>query len=213
MLLYKYRSFDNFEYIADILLNERLYCAHYESLNDPCEGFYVLNYGQSRYLSVRPPPPVTLNIGESPSPYYSINPKIDLNKKRVCSLSANLDEIRLWSYYAESHTGIAIAIEIDDTSVQSIEYHTTLPEFIPNPISLSPPQPETILSKKLNLWSFEEEYRIITDEEYFPIKNRIKAIYLGHRINPRRLELLKKLVPNIPIIETRLDPKQAKIIF
>ncbi|MGB8764645.1 MAG: hypothetical protein WCD07_07625, partial [Burkholderiales bacterium] len=35
MILYKYRSFDNYEFLLDILINERLYCSIYKNLNDP----------------------------------------------------------------------------------------------------------------------------------------------------------------------------------
>ena len=41
MILYKYRSLSNFEHVADIILNDRLYCPTYEELNDPFEGLFV----------------------------------------------------------------------------------------------------------------------------------------------------------------------------
>jgi len=41
MILYKYRSLEQFEYVLDILLNERLYCSYYKDLNDPLEGIYA----------------------------------------------------------------------------------------------------------------------------------------------------------------------------
>ena len=42
MKLYKYRSLRrNLDFVLDILLNERLYCANYTALNDPLEGYYV----------------------------------------------------------------------------------------------------------------------------------------------------------------------------
>ncbi|MEI8205410.1 MAG: hypothetical protein WCG03_00870 [Kiritimatiellales bacterium] len=40
MLLYKYRSLENFEYVLDIILNEHLHCAPYENLNAPFEGIF-----------------------------------------------------------------------------------------------------------------------------------------------------------------------------
>ncbi len=37
-MFYKYKSFNNFEYLLDILLRERLYASRYHELNDPMEG-------------------------------------------------------------------------------------------------------------------------------------------------------------------------------
>ena len=37
---YKYRSVDNFRNFVDIILNNRLYAASYQDLNDPMEGHY-----------------------------------------------------------------------------------------------------------------------------------------------------------------------------
>lgn len=41
MLLYKYRSIENFQFFVDIILNKRLYAARYLDLNDPMEGHYI----------------------------------------------------------------------------------------------------------------------------------------------------------------------------
>lgn len=35
--------------------------------------------------------------------------------KTVCSLTASLSDIRLWSHYADGHTGVAIEIDIDES--------------------------------------------------------------------------------------------------
>lgn len=214
MLLYKYRSFDNFEYIADILLNERLYCAEFSSLNDPCEGFYLLHPPPTRYSIGEPQSTYTVNISDSNSSLFGLNKQVDLNRKRVCSLSAKLDDIRLWSFYAGNHTGIAIEIEIDaENHAKEVKYRETLPWYMVSLWNPQPPAPEHILRYKFDLWVFEEEHRIITDAEYFPIQGKITKIYLGSRIDTKRHDLLKKLVPSIPIIETQIDPTQPKIIF
>jgi len=39
-ILYKFRSLGNFKYFVDIILNNRLYAAKYNDLNDPMEGHY-----------------------------------------------------------------------------------------------------------------------------------------------------------------------------
>jgi len=39
-ILFKYRSLDNWKYLVDILLEQRLWAAPFYSLNDPMEGRY-----------------------------------------------------------------------------------------------------------------------------------------------------------------------------
>ena len=47
MKLYKYRSLrQNLDFVLDILLNGRLYCAEYQTLNDPLEGFFIEEIGE-----------------------------------------------------------------------------------------------------------------------------------------------------------------------
>jgi hypothetical protein len=38
MLLYKYKSLENFDQVSDLLLTNRLYCPTPSQLNDPLEG-------------------------------------------------------------------------------------------------------------------------------------------------------------------------------
>ena len=95
MKLYKFRSLDNIEFVLDILLNERLYCAPYSDLNDPLEGlFYTISS-----------PSITSK--KRFRRYKEIN---DLPVKnsdlRICSLSKGLDDIRMWSHYAAGHSGV-----------------------------------------------------------------------------------------------------------
>ena len=39
-LLFKYRSLENWRWLLDILVNNRLYAAPFKDLNDPMEGRY-----------------------------------------------------------------------------------------------------------------------------------------------------------------------------
>ena len=212
MLLYKYRSFDNFEFIADIILNERLYCAHFENLNDPCEGIYLQNMW-NRYTSAPAgqgprPEPRRLSSMEHYPEYAKYS-----NRERICSLSARIDDIRMWSFYSGNHSGIAFEIEFsDESNLEKINYMPNLSLYSMSSHLPAPPQPENILKNKLDLWSFEEEYRLITDAEYFSVQDKIKTIYLGHRFDSRKLALLEKLAPNIPIKKTWLNPITTKIV-
>ena len=98
MKLYKFRSFDQFEYIEDILLNRRLHCAEYQNLNDPFEGFYLQTvYPRMGFFNQRQGAPertekLTLRR-ELPTIYA---------EKRICSLSDHraVEDTRMWAHYA-----------------------------------------------------------------------------------------------------------------
>lgn len=196
MILYKYRSLSNFEHVADIILNERLYCSTYDRLNDPFEGLSVTIWTftfRKKSLTQRHAFPVR---------YEEI-----LKNTRVCCLSSSLSDVRLWSYYSDGHKGITL--EIDFTGIEShihkVVYSSDLSGF-------DNPTRQELLSRKTNHWEYEAEYRIIHDEEYFPINKRIKTIYLGNRISPTHRDLLKRMVSDeIEIYNTRLNVDKVQI--
>lgn len=43
MHYYKFRSLQNLRFFLDIIINERLYAAKYDELNDPMEGAYMID--------------------------------------------------------------------------------------------------------------------------------------------------------------------------
>jgi hypothetical protein len=45
LILYKYRSLKNFQFIADTLVNNRFYAATFSELNDPMEGLFLYAMG------------------------------------------------------------------------------------------------------------------------------------------------------------------------
>ena len=67
---YKFRSLDNIRHFLDILVNNRLYAARYDELNDPMEGAYLINgYNENiiRLLKTRKYGSVSISVsGVSP---------------------------------------------------------------------------------------------------------------------------------------------------
>jgi len=196
MILYKFKSLHNAKHVFDILHNQRLFCTKYSELNDPFEGLFL----------------TAISIGALLAAGYSIDPfdlknhkyktpkKVDvlsvqLEHTKVCSLSANLNDVRLWSLYADGHKGIAIAIDFSGigSNLHKVKYSKELPEF--GNTLLGSPMPPEVLSCKTNHWEYEAEYRIIQDKDYYPVSGRIKSIYMGQRISYPDRELLKKITP------------------
>nr|MZG57998.1 DUF2971 domain-containing protein [Photobacterium lucens] len=90
MLLYKYRAIDDLWLSLDIILNMRVWCSRWDSLNDPLEGRYYSRFGNG----------------------FDEKVNIRRNEWRICALSSALDNFLLWSHYASGHKGIAIELEI-----------------------------------------------------------------------------------------------------
>lgn len=212
MKLYKYRSFENFEYLLDILIHERLYCSEYKSLNDPFEGTFFAILPQPIYFSA--------GTGTSGQPLVrnrEIKSVDDLfissTKKRVCSLSSSCSDVRLWSIYASGHAGIAIEIDFSDhlNDVHKVDYVNNFPE-VRNTI-LNEPTEVKILTHKTVHWDYESEYRIIIDSEYYSIEGRIKRILLGQRVSDDRIKIIERITDNkIPLVKTKLDYDSIHIV-
>jgi len=115
MILYKYRSLANLEHILDIILNQRLHCSIYPELNDPFEGLLIkiTNLTISDFIEMKRLPPMFVKL---PIKIEKIKEAKDLfggeiDKVKICSLSSDLNDVRLWSYYADGHKGIVFEID------------------------------------------------------------------------------------------------------
>lgn len=202
MKLYKFRALSNFKYVMDIVVHERLYCADIESLNDPFEGLFF------QMMNIPPHKGGLATAGSGFSSRLRTVSKAkdwpQLEKYRVSSLSANMEDVRLWSHYAEGHTGVAIELEIDETegNLHKVKYLEELPE---KSVSLLTILEKSLLTNKTTHWSHENEYRIITDTSFFSVKGCITAVYSGIRTCSEDKELLSQVLPKeIPLIETEL---------
>jgi len=213
MKLFKYKSIegDNFEYTLDILKNKRLYCAPYVKLNDPFEGIFFYLYGGNGIIKpiIQPivRPLVGSLMGGGRSKAMSVIDLLD-RKFKICSLSSKLDDVRLWAYYGGNQSGIAIEINFETviSDVYEVDYISSLPTFDQNKIKEI--DVKQILSFKTTHWDYEEEWRIIQDNEYYSIEARITAVYLGVRVDTtsiRYKELIKYIPSTVPIYQTKLN--------
>lgn len=197
MKLYKFKSLEKSEHVYDIIINEQLHCACFKQLNDPFEGLFFVILG-------------AFSLGFS----NGFDRKVEeckrvLERFKICSLSKKSSDVRMWSFYANGHKGIAIEIDFTgfEKDIKEVDYSKGIPEY-----NLTNPDPVEILTNKTDHWQYESEYRIIQKNAYYSIKGRIKAIYLGENILDIHKEKLKKIIPSsIPIYRTKLDKKEIKI--
>lgn len=200
MKFYKFKSLEQFEYTSDIIEKEQLYCTDYGKLNDPFEGQFFVIIRQGAF-----------SPGFSSS-FDRIEKQLNkiLEPLKICSLSKDLNDVRMWSFYANDHKGIVIEIDFTgfENDVAEVHYLEALPEY-----NLKTHNPAEILTKKTMHWCYESEYRLIQKNVYYSVKGRISAVYLGQRISDVHMDLLSKITPSaIPIYTTKLEPHNLKIV-
>lgn len=174
-ILYKYRTTENFKNFVDIILNNRLYAAKYDTLNDPMEGHYLYQDGVLDKS--------ILELIYSQKQQY-----------KLCALSKSSDNFLLWSHYANGHRGVAFGVRIDESkyTVKEIEYLANL-TLIDNFDAMTT---KNILSKKLDFWSYEEEVRVFTDSGNY-IDIVVEELIIGKQMSDQEYGFIRKLVDKI----------------
>lgn len=173
---YKFRSLNNIRHFLDILVNNRLYAARYDELNDPMEGAYLINgYNENiiRLLKTRK------------------------YKTRICSLSKDYRHTLLWTHYAEGHKGCCIeVIPKNFDALKSINYGDDLP------IANNDTEGRELLSCKAKLWQYEQEVRLFSKSSYCKVD--ICQILFGYKISDTDFRFYERLIQSInPSIQVR----------
>ncbi len=187
MKLYKFKSLKEFEYVADIIMNNRLYSADFKNLNDPMEGVF---YSSTKKKNI------VMNITES------------RQKQRVCSLSRKYNNPLLWAHYADSFRGVCIEIEVDESIVtlHDINYTHEAPtviydrddkfmgELLPDPEEWA----VRSLTRKFEEWSYEKEIRILNNSSssYIEVGIRVVSVIFGVNTSEMYQDIITKIIPN-----------------
>jgi hypothetical protein len=171
MKLYKYRSLSNLWHTLDIIINKRLFCAHWLTLNDPLEGRYEIYLGDKGQRDEA----LMLDRIERARDSY-----------RIASLSATATNFLLWSHYADGHKGVVVEMEIPSD-------HPSMTEVFYSPFSSVFSNAGQIEEDMMHLfngkskeWEYEKEYRIITDCNYFYLPSKPSRLLLGPMISDLR---------------------------
>lgn len=185
-ILYKYRSLTNFKNFVDIILNDRLFAAQFDQLNDIREGLF--NYYKDELSSE--------NVRKI---------KNEKQNHRICSLSKSNILDNMWSLYADSHKGIAIGVVIDPVRYIVKEMRYSPPSILKDE-DLNELTAVELLTRKSDNWKSEQEIRAFAINENF-INVTVKEIILGENMGKSDAELVTKLVsivnPQIEIIDRR----------
>jgi hypothetical protein len=199
-ILYKYRSLNNWKFVLDILLNNRLYAASFESLNDPMEGRYV-------YFNDK----VARQFKEAVQ-----SRRADW---KICSLSKTVRNTLMWSFYADGHTGISVGVKVVPVRGSGFKLKTVTYD---SEVHVGPRKAGRaaddlaleILAQKQLAWHHEQEVRVFVKQPFVGIE--IRELVFGCRANPGDKDLLtqlaRKLLPRVKIVnlsERDLDAPRA----
>ena len=170
-MYYKFRDLRNYKYLLDIILNQRLYSASFKNLNDNHEGQFFYDFS-TEIKKVR------------------LNPTKQKHLS-ICSFSKNYKNHLMWSHYADGYRGIVIGFQIDQSKylINKVNYDG-LANFENLPRGFD--QAKSVFLNKLNDWSYEEEYRIITEKQDF-IKIKIIEIVFGAETPEEDKVIISKL--------------------
>lgn len=194
VLLYKYKGLDDLWQLLDIAINQQVWCAKWDTLNDPLEGRYEVFFDTTGHNFIT-----------------QVNERRD--EWRICSLSEDLHNFLLWSHYGSGHKGIAIEIDIpeDAPELKRVSYTPFSPIF--TSVEQSNADQKDLFTCKTQEWEYEKEYRILHRQQFFKLPNPIKRIFVGPKVPRDRINALKIILPEtVELIEMELDITQAKVI-
>lgn len=169
---YKYKSLDNFEYLLDLLLKERLYAARYDELNDPMEGIAKID-------------------GTIPEDKEQEWNEL-INRFRIVCFSRDQDNLLMWSHYADGARGCVVEFQlIDDQKVHKVSYNKK-PMLTQNQITKE--KAEEVLTYKRKPWKYELESRCLLDGNNHFLAIRIKSLTFGSRAAKEKVDLLQHIL-------------------
>jgi hypothetical protein len=195
--LYKYKSLQNLWHVLDMIVNQRLYCAHWSELNDPLEGRYEV------YLGPKGPRIEELMVGRIEKAK---------NNYRVASLSADPNNFLLWSHYADGHKGVAVEIDIPEShkDLLKVTYSPFSSVFTDKLQTLE--DMRHLFNGKGEEWAYEKEYRLVVPRKFFRLPKPIVRVLLGPRVSEDQRKVLSAIVPpNVELFQTELDRVQGTL--
>lgn len=169
--------------MLDILVNQRMYAATFDTMNDPMEGFYT---------------------SDEDIPQASIEALEQHQKSlKFCSLSKYQNNPLMWAHYGNGCRGVAIGVEFKESEdMREVIYgsHSHLNASKPTTIERA----KDVLSFKADFWQYEDEIRVFAKKgNFIPVK--VKELIFGERADRTQKSLLKKIVqaanPSVEIIE------------
>lgn len=238
--LYKYRTIDE---CKDILTNHHLHFSRTEELRDPFENkakYSCSNFSALRRRDKSSPmpkyndmPPMLQDIVKkmlddmSDQEYIKLQIQCSeamLNECGILCLTGRPDDICMWAYYADSHKGVCLKLDLLAQPLMfcpishvlySESYHHI--DFAENPGNTFF---RDLTLKKAKIWSYEDEYRVVATHfaGNYPINNDVIAdisfgYYTSEQDRKDVIELAKQNGFSSTFSQVHLHPNQYKLLI
>ena len=190
MKAFKFRTVENLHFVIDIIFNKRLYCCKTELLNDIREADVRVGNDRGREIKI-------IEFGKEVTK--------QIREYRVCALCKSFNNHLLWAHYAGGYTGVAIEVELEDRDVTDVIYDDNF-IFLSDLVDRGSPDDAArqIFAKKYKAWSHEEEVRLITKTEFYPLIHPICRIIVGSRTNSALVSALHLMCSHFGIAVDRM---------
>jgi len=174
-MFYKFRDFNNYKFLLDIFLNQRLYASSFKNLNDNFEGQFF-NNSFNETIRTRLEPKKNEHIS-------------------ICSFSGHYKNHLLWSHYSNGHRGLVVGFDVIDGrhEIKKVNYKG-LKSYDNLPYKLE--DIKSIFLNKIPEWEYEDEYRIIAEKQCY-IDIKIKKVIFGIETSQLDKELINQLIKKI----------------
>lgn len=187
-MIYKYYSFN--ENSLSSLINKEIWMSSLSEFNDPFESLVTLDLGHEAFHNL-----FTKYISE----------------KRVCCFSEHVNNILMWSHYADKHKGFCVGIDeapfIKAGLLHKVKY-SDIDSNIKNDILSSDFKGSTsklystFMTHKHKDWEYEKEYRLIihaenekeSGETLEVGEHRFKEIYFGCNMPQKHKDLIANIM-------------------
>jgi len=187
-MLYKHRAIN--DYFWTLLEAGEVWCPSARSLNDPYEFDFRLL--------------VSSIYGRPINQSDFAQAKDAMRNYGVISFVENSNSILMWAYYSDSHRGVCLGFDRNDTnelgkceSCVPVLYHPN--NELPNvmPLQLTEPEAVTkIITTKSNEWSHELEWRMLTHESdrTIPYPGRLARVIFGINTEAKHRKRIRKML-------------------
>ena len=199
--LYRYRSLKKFERELQAIKEGYIFCAAYDTLNDPMEGVFRSS-----------------KVFRDSDDYHDTRRAIVDNKTLIglSSFSEVHDHELMWAHYADQYRGICIAysfgklldnLSADVTFVRM--YYNEMVPIVRHGLHEPDDAAKMVLSYKNYRWLYEREWRMFGSlgKEECGDKSCVTHVYLGSRIAfDKRKKIIRAMKAlNIKTDDMRID--------
>lgn len=205
--LYRYRAAEKLVRELDAIREGHLFCASFESLNDPMEGLFA----SSRRV-------------KNSANYQAFKDALISSKAQlgICSFSEVYDHELMWAHYADRFKGICVAYDLSalltrlNNSVDFVRvfYDEKVPR-LRHSSDASVMLAKRVLSCKNYRWLYEREWRMFASQGIvaYGEVSCVTHIYLGSRISDQDRERVRTAVQGTKIKISDMTIKKYSMDF